>query len=151
MGLVPTYQASLEDDRSKFKTITPEFIATNPVSEGKLDFFRNGLLSLKADILSHKVAIRPGHLFLFAIVPSCQQSLSNRIGSGGIHDNGDLGYGLGVFYSSACPVRGLSYHFLLGSIPNGADPMMEVVSLFLALVNPLATAGCFRFLVIPYL
>ena len=28
-------------------------------------------------------------------------------------------------------VCGLSYYFLLGSIPNGADPMVEVMSLFL--------------------
>ena len=38
-------------------------------------------------------------------------------------------------------VRGLSYYFLLGSIPNGADAMVEVVSLFLHKYSQLVNSG----------
>jgi len=38
-----------------------------------------------------------------------------------------------TFRHVALSVCGLGYYFILASIPNGADPMVEVVSLFLCL------------------
>ena len=40
-------------------------------------------------------------------------------------------------------ICGLGYYFLLGSIPNGADPMVEIVSLFLGSGHAFTKFGAF--------
>ncbi len=53
-------------------------ISTGAVSKGKFDFVRGGIESIGARVLFHKVAIRPGHPVLFAILPSRHEKGGNR-------------------------------------------------------------------------
>lgn len=46
-------------------------ISTGAVSMGKKDFIKEELIKLKAEILFHKVLIRPGKPILFAKLPNC--------------------------------------------------------------------------------
>lgn len=132
LGTDAKYLGIMADDQQKFedtvrRTLTTVsydlFITTGAVSMGKFDFVRNGLTSLGADILFHKVAIRPGHPVLFATL-----SLE-RAGLDGSHVSAKTHLNLPM--SSVDRTRKTAFFGLPG--------------------NPMATAASLRFLVAPYI
>ena len=85
-----TYLGIVGDDHREFEEIIREalaagpydaFIATGALSVWKFDSVEEGLLNLNARVEFHKVAIRPGHPVLFALVPSDQHTLKNGLPS----------------------------------------------------------------------
>lgn len=79
LGADVTYLGIMEDDQQKFEDTVHHTLAkrsydilitTGAVSMGKFDFVRNDLAHLGADVLFHKVAIRPRHPVLFATLSS---------------------------------------------------------------------------------
>ncbi len=132
LGVDATYFGIIRDDRRTFEDTVRSTLAeseydavitTGAVSMGKFDFVRSGLAGLGADVRFHKVAIRPGHPVLFAMVPSQREGLPN--------DNDT---------STAQPSEAPMYTGRRHEVPFFGLPG-----------NPLATVVCFRFLVIPYL
>lgn len=84
-------------------------ISTGAVSTGRFDLIPAGLQRLGANILFHKIAIRPGHPALFAGIPSSP------------------------------------------SVDTRNDSTSRDVAFFGLPGNPVASAACLRFLVLPYL
>lgn len=132
LGADVTYLGIMEDNQQEFEDTVRRtlatgsydvFITTGAVSMGKFDFVRNGLTCLGADILIHKVAIRPGHPVLFATLSSERAGLANSRVLSGTHPNLPL--------SSVGEARKTAMFGLPG--------------------NPMATAVSLRFLVAPYL
>ncbi len=77
MGLTPNYGGMIADEPKQFEirleAALPQadiIISTGAVSAGKHDFIPDSLRKLGADILFHKVAIRPGKPILYARFPN---------------------------------------------------------------------------------
>lgn len=132
LGVDATYYGIIKDDRQTFEDTIRSTLAKSPydaiittgaVSMGKFDFVRSGLTGLKADVRLHKVAIRPGHPVLFALVPLQREGVAN-------------GYATPQTQSNDAPIH---------------KERKDDVPFFGLPGNPMATVVCLRFLVIPYL
>lgn len=132
LGVKANYLGIMEDDQEQLgRTIEHNlamqsydmFITTGAVSVGKFDFVRKALEDLRANVVFHGVAMRPGHPVLFATVP-CQRQRREVYQDSGSYRQSDL---------------------------NGTSSDLATIPFFGLPGNPLATAACFRFLVLPYL
>lgn len=80
-GADVVYQATIADEASHFMTALQSalkagadiIVSTGAVSMGRYDFVPAALASLGAEILFHKVAMRPGKPLLFARMPAGQR------------------------------------------------------------------------------
>ncbi len=77
MNAVPTYAGTIHDEPDVFEACVRQalersdvMISTGAVSAGRHDFIPDSLRRLGADILFHKVAIRPGKPVLYARFPN---------------------------------------------------------------------------------
>lgn len=93
MGFAVEFLGILKDDpehiASKIASAASQFdvlITSGAVSAGKFDFVHESLVAVGAEIRFHKVAIRPGHPVLFALLPVekeliQEQGVSMRVAS----------------------------------------------------------------------
>ncbi|KAF4624203.1 hypothetical protein G7Y89_g13971 [Cudoniella acicularis] len=99
-------------------------IATGAVSTTKFDIVKEGIENLGAEICFEKVAIRPGHPVLFATLPSQLRRI---------------------------PTEGRTVTPPSSPSQDTADSKVPGPAFFNLPGNPLASAICLRFLIIPYL
>lgn len=133
LGTEVTNFGIFKDDKKLFERDISRILVENPldllittgaVSMGKFDFIGAAVKEMEAKIHFHRVEIRPGHPVLFATLP--QQSHIGRIEPG----------------KNSLPDSSLNNQ--VGKTPSD-------IALFGLPGNPLASAVCLRFLVIPYL
>ncbi|KKZ67896.1 hypothetical protein EMCG_06425 [[Emmonsia] crescens] len=108
-------------------------ITTGGVSVGKFDFIREAMERLNASILFHRVAMRPGHPALFATIPYTSGSWASGSCNGNVTGTPILP-----------PFTSPSEH-----VNNKKEE--KNVAFFGLPGNPIASAACLQFLVMPFL
>lgn len=133
LGVEVTNLGIFKDDKGVFEQNISKALVENPldllittgaVSMGKFDFVAAAVKKLGAEIGFHKVGIRPGHPVLFATLPRPSH--------------------IGRTEPSKVTVVNSSLDGQIAGTPSD-------IALFGLPGNPLASAVCLRFLVIPYL
>ncbi len=102
-------------------------ITTGAVSMGKFDFVGTAIEAMGAETRFHRVAIRPGHPILFATLPGHYRTTRSESNAGDITPP------------------------FSPSVESSIRISSSEIAFFVLPGNPLASAVCLRFLVIPYL